>query len=74
MADLLFTFLPVLLAQVLFSFFFLARCMACGILVLRPGIEPGPLAVKARESSAQDGQGIPPTAIFVTTRSHPFSD
>ena len=30
-----------------FFFFFLPRCMACGTLVPRPGIEPAPLAVKA---------------------------
>ena len=34
-------------ARVPFTTFFLPRCTACGILVPRPGIEPGPLAVRA---------------------------
>ena len=31
-----------------FFFFFWLCCSACGILVPQPGVEPGPLAVKAR--------------------------
>ena len=33
---------------ILFYFIFWPRCAACGIIVPRPGIEPGPSAVKAR--------------------------
>ena len=32
---------------ILFFFFFWPRCVSCGILVPRPGIEPLPLALEA---------------------------
>ena len=46
-----------------FFLFWLCR-MACGILVLQPGIEPTPWAVKVRSHNQPlDRQGIPKTFV-----------
>ena len=42
--------LSTILLNVIFLFFFCCACTVCGILVLRPGIEPQAIAVKAAES------------------------
>ena len=47
-------------------FFFLLPCQeACGILVPRPGIEPGPLAVKALSPNQLTTREFPWAYLFM---------
>ena len=42
-----------------FFFFFLLSCRTCEILIPQPGIEPGPLIVKAQSSNDQTSRDFP---------------
>ena len=46
-------------------FFFFGRCTACGILVPRPGIEPGPSAVTAQSPNHRTAREFP-MVVFLT--------
>ena len=52
-----------------FSFFILLHHMACGILAPWPGIEPGPLAVKAQSSSHWSAREFPTICLFTLSYS-----